>query len=410
MKAKFFYLIAISVFAIALSGRFAETRVFPKSLLSRGHVEEMGALPSPTPRKRSNSSPTPTPAAAPIATPTPNRGRPGDINDDDIGGTGVQALMGVKIVRSSGDWLRGAFTFNSASSDDPDKTLRLGLRQLPAAERSRFYDSLSLQMSTPSYLLVDRQSDIFNLRTPQGDLSFMPNFGSEQQTADGRKFYVRSTLTDNELFVSAAGEFFQQLSFSVKPLNHGRQLQVTRFISLGSSVKPIVFRTVFDRTTPTAFHKLSEFDNLIADTGSTVGTSVSSGLIATLNDNLSSETSRPNDTFTMSVAGPEAYRGATVQGIISEVSPPKGDSPARISLRLKVTKADGAASVPGVISQIVGADNQVRVQSTTSPTIVSGLGITASKPGVSDLLSKEPNKPLTLARGTQVLIRLVPSP
>jgi YmgG-like glycine-zipper protein len=235
--------------------------------------------------------------------------------------------------------LTGTFRLNSTRGDDVRKAVDNATRNLSLAERQRVYDSLLRRLDPPQMLAIDRRGQsvtIASTRAPQ--INFTAD-GREnvETTQGGRQVRVRATLQGDTLTINRTGERANDFTVSFDPSNDGRELIVTRTLYSDRITQPVVVRTYYDRTSDVA--ELNIYDTNRED--SSVGGAVATGsfvipngteLVAVLNNDLSTQTAREGDRFTMTVRSPGQFEGATIEGQVTNV-----DRGGRISGRSQMT-------------------------------------------------------------------------
>jgi hypothetical protein len=187
-------------------------------------------------------------------------------------------------------------------------------------------------------LAIDRRGQsvtIASTRAPQ--INFVAN-GSEQveTTPGGRQVRVRATLSGDVLTINRTGERANDFTVTFDPTAGGRELLVTRTLYSDRISQPVIVRTYYDRTSDVAelnIYDTNRESSSVGDvaTGSFVipnGTQ----LVAVLNSDLSTQTAREGDRFTMTVRSPGQYDGATIEGQVTNV-----DRGGRISGRSEMT-------------------------------------------------------------------------
>jgi hypothetical protein len=234
--------------------------------------------------------------------------------------------------------LTGTFRLNSSRGDDVRTAVDNATRNLSLAERQRVYDSLLRRLDPPQMLAIDRRGQsvtIASTRAPQ--INFVAN-GSEQveTTPGGRQVRVRATLSGDVLTINRTGERANDFTVTFDPTAGGRELLVTRTLYSDRISQPVIVRTYYDRTSDVAelnIYDTNRESSSVGDvaTGSFVipnGTQ----LVAVLNSDLSTQTAREGDRFTMTVRSPGQYDGATIEGQVTNV-----DRGGRISGRSEMT-------------------------------------------------------------------------
>jgi hypothetical protein len=223
--------------------------------------------------------------------------------------------------------LTGTFRLNSTRGDDVRRAVDNATRNLSLAERQRVYDSLLRRLDPPQMLAIDRRGQsvtIASTRAPQ--INFVAD-GREnvETTPSGRQVRVRATLQGDTLTINRTGERANDFTVSFDPSNDGRELIVTRTLYSDRITQPVVVRTYYDRTSDVA--ELNIYDTNRED--STAGGAVATGtfvipngteLVAVLNSDLSTQTAREGDRFTMTVRSPGQFEGATIEGQVTNVS------------------------------------------------------------------------------------------
>ncbi|HZG52007.1 MAG TPA: YMGG-like glycine zipper-containing protein, partial [Pyrinomonadaceae bacterium] len=176
---------------------------------------------------------------------------------------------------------------------------------------------------------IERRGDnvtIASTRAPQ--INFIAD-GAErtERGANGNTIRARAAFYGDQLTVSSAGDLNNDFAVTFDPLNNGRRLQVTRRITLPNAGAPVVVRSIYDRTADMARFDIYRGDSATYPTTGTVGGNandyiITNGttLIATLNSDLNTRSSREGDRFMMTVREPSQYSGATIEGHLSQVN------------------------------------------------------------------------------------------
>lgn len=228
--------------------------------------------------------------------------------------------------------LTGTFRLDTSRSDDPRTAAANATRGLPSRNRQRVLDNLTARLEAPDQIAIDRRGrniTIASTRAPQ--ITFEAD-GREsvETTPNGRQVRVRATLMGDQLSVSTTGNRDNDFTVTFDPIENGRRLRVTRRISNDNLSAPVVVQSIYDRTADVARFDIFNGSTPYPNTTTTYpDNTVASGdfiitngtlLVATLNENLSTSTTRENDRFTMTVREPSQYDGATIEGYVSNVS------------------------------------------------------------------------------------------
>ena len=221
--------------------------------------------------------------------------------------------------------LTGTFRLNTSRGDDARQAVDAATRNLSLAERQRVYDSLLRRLDPPQMIAIDRRGQavtIASTRAPQ--INFTAD-GREQveTTQGGRQIRVRAAFQGDALTITRTGERANDFTVTFDPIDNGRQLLVTRTLYTDRVSQPVTVRTYYDRTSDVA--QLNIYDTNRED--SNIGGAVAGDfivpngteIIAVLNNELSTQTVREGERFTMTVRSPGQYNGATIEGVVSSI-------------------------------------------------------------------------------------------
>jgi hypothetical protein len=223
--------------------------------------------------------------------------------------------------------LTGTYRINTAQGDDARRVADDATRSLPTTDRQRVYDSLLRRLDPPQMLAIDRQGSnvtIASSRAPQ--INFVADDREHiETTQNGRTVRVRASLIGNQLSIARSGDRAQDFTVTFEPIDNGRRLLVTRRLYSDQFTQPVTVRAYYDKTSDVA--QLNIYESSPEYGSGNVGTTASgdfvipSGtqLVAVLNTNLSTQTARDNDRFTMTVRSPSQYDGATIEGYVTNV-------------------------------------------------------------------------------------------
>jgi YMGG-like Gly-zipper len=222
--------------------------------------------------------------------------------------------------------LTGTFRLNTSRGDDARQAVDAATRNLSLAERQRVYDALLRRLDPPNMLALDRRGTavtIASTRAPQ--INFTAD-GREQveTTQSGRQVRVRAAFQGDVLTITRTGERANDFTVTFDPVENGRALLVTRTLYTDRVSQPVTVRTYYDRTSDVA--QLNIYDTNREDapigSGDVAGNFIipdGTEIVAVLNGDLSTESVRQGDRFTMTVRSPGQYEGATIEGIVASV-------------------------------------------------------------------------------------------
>jgi hypothetical protein len=222
----------------------------------------------------------------------------------------------------SSDRLTGTYRLDSSKSDNPTQAADRATQNAPYGNRARLRDQLARRLESPDQIAIDlrgRDVTLASSRAPQ--ISFTAD-GLErvETTANGRTIRARATLSGQQLTVSSTGDRDTEFNVTFDPINNGRGLKVTRIVTVQGLTSPVVVQSTYDKT-----DEVARFD-INTDTNSNPTTSDNDfvlvngeTVVAVVDSELSSATSREGDLFTATVKRPSQYEGAIVEGHVSNV-------------------------------------------------------------------------------------------
>jgi hypothetical protein len=224
--------------------------------------------------------------------------------------------------------LTGTYRIASTQNDDARGAVDDATRNLSLAERQRIYDSLLRRLDPPQMLAIDRRGTavtIASTRAPQ--ISFTAD-GREQveTTQNGRTIRVRAQLSGNQLSISRTGDRADDFTVTFDSVDGGRRLLVTRSLYSDRISQPVTVKTYYDRTSDIAQLDLYNTNREYPSGGSTgeaVGSFIipnGTQLVASLNENLTTESARQNQRFTMTVRSPGQFEGARIEGYVASIN------------------------------------------------------------------------------------------
>jgi len=221
--------------------------------------------------------------------------------------------------------LTGTYRLDTSRSADVRQAADNATRSLPVSQRQRVYDSLIRRLDPPETLAIERRGSsvtIASSRAPQ--ISFVAD-GREhvETTPNGRTVRVRASFSGDQLNIVRTGDRAQDFTVTFDPTDNGRRLLVTRRLYSDQINQPVTVQSYYDRTADVAQLDLNTGSQDYPQVGTTSGEFVipnGTQLVAHLNSNLSTNTARDNERFTMTVRSPSQYDGATIEGYVTNVN------------------------------------------------------------------------------------------
>ncbi|MCM3871817.1 MAG: hypothetical protein ND895_14135 [Pyrinomonadaceae bacterium] len=221
--------------------------------------------------------------------------------------------------------LTGTYRLDTSRSADVEQSVNNATRNLPASRRQRVYDSLIRRLDSPETLAIERRGSTITIASSQAPrITFVADGRDHVETTpNGRTVRVRASFSGDQLTVTRTGDRAQDFTVTFDPTDRGRHLTVTRRLYSDQISQPVTALSYYDRTSDVAQLDLNTGTSDYPPVGSTSGDfAVPNGtqLVAVLDTNLSTNTARDNQRFTMTVRSPSQYDGATVEGYVTNVN------------------------------------------------------------------------------------------
>jgi hypothetical protein len=240
--------------------------------------------------------------------------------------------------RGRANVLTGTYQLNPRLSDNPATVADRVTRTL-TTDRQRLRDNILRRLDAPDMMAIERRGRSISLASSAGDVVTFDADGREQveQTRNGRTIRTVATLNGDRLDINTNGDRTIDYQVSFEPLAGGRSLRVTRRVTDERLTQPVVSRSVYDRVSDDA--RLGMYSenrpaprpadvaparprdprNDRADVRGDFGVPGGTEIVATLNDNVSTRQSRPEDPFSLTVLSPPQFEGATIDGRVAGV-------------------------------------------------------------------------------------------
>ena len=223
--------------------------------------------------------------------------------------------------------LTGTYRLDNARSDNPHDIADRAVANLPSNQRDNARAMLEQRLDTPDGLAIQqngKQITIASTRAPR--YTFDADGRDKNETGDnGAILRVRASLIGDRLEVMTSGDRGNDYSVTFEPYDNGRSLRVTRRLSTDFLTQPVIVSSIYEKTEQTARLDIYENPNNFPNNNNSntrAGDFVvanNTTLRATLNETLSTKTANNNDRFTLTVQTPDQFRGAIIEGYISNV-------------------------------------------------------------------------------------------
>ena len=231
--------------------------------------------------------------------------------------------------------LTGTYRLNSSLSNNPRVVADNATRNLPYSVRQQISNNLVNRLTPPETIAIERRGDSVTLASTTSPRITLDVDGRVHQESypNGRSSQVRATFNGDRLTVVSNGDRANDFTATFAPTNGGRRLLVTRQVYAERLSRPVLVQSYYERTSEVAQWNL--YNPSYPTTGTVRGNFLipnGTQVVAVLNENLSTNNTRVNDRFTMTIREPYQYRNAVIEGYVTNV-----DRGGRITGRSELT-------------------------------------------------------------------------
>jgi hypothetical protein len=234
--------------------------------------------------------------------------------------------------------LTGTWQLDVSRSDNVDDVVEQAVRGLPASERERARNRVSRKLDAPETIAIEQRGRRFTMastRAPQA--TFDADGRSRTETTErGRSVRTNATLRGDQLVINRTGSQGSDYNVTFEPTDRGQGMLVIRTIYAERFPEPIVVSSLYEKTSDIAQLNLYSGAPDRAgvdrqDRGRFVVPN-NTMLTAVLNTDLVTKGANSGDRFRMEVRSPSQFRGAEIEGVISNI-----ESSGRITGRAEMT-------------------------------------------------------------------------
>jgi hypothetical protein len=285
--------------------------------------------------------------------------------------------------KADADRLTGTYRLDRSRSDDAGRAADRATVDVPRGQQQRLRAAIGRRMEAPESFEIERNGRTITIASSRAKQVTFEADGREQteQSPSGQRIRTTATLSGDRLIIETEGDRAVDYHVTFESIDNGRSLRVTRRITHEDVRQPIVAKSVYDKTAAAPQFDVSRSRDNRPTAGRSASHSVvpdATGLVAVLNDQVSTTQARDGDPFTLSVRSPPPYAGATIEGHVVHVER-SGQVAARADMSFEfdtIRMRDGrrydfAGSIESVRTSnddTVRLDNEGRVQDEGSQT------------------------------------------
>ena len=234
--------------------------------------------------------------------------------------------------------ITGTYRLNRSLSDDVNAVLDRSDDSYTTTQRDRMRNNLQRRLASPEMMAIEKTGmsvTMASSNSPQ--VTFDADGVARTETTNrGRTIRTTATATRDAVEISYVGDRANDFYLTLAPTRDG-QLRVTRKLYLENRNETVSVSSVYDKIADVA--QWSDVDvNSPYPGNDTTGTAYGDFYIpngtrmtAVLNTLVTSKATQVGDRFTMNVTSPDIYRGATIEGRVSQI-----DNSGRVSGRANV--------------------------------------------------------------------------
>ena len=260
--------------------------------------------------------------------------------------------------------MNGTYKLDTSASDDPHDVAEKAVLIINQRDRDRIKSDLEEKLTPPDSLTLDiRGQQVTITSSKGGQFNFIADGADKYETgADGKNVRVRATLRDERLTIIRTGEGDDDYTVIFESIDNGSHLRVTRRVNYASLSQTALAESFYNKTSDLAQGGRNDDPGTYSDSnpGSNPGNNqgnypggdpgnnrggnndpnryppnqypttttgklgdfvVPNGtlIVARLENEVTTRTSQNNDRFTLTVQGPNEFRGAVIEGFISGV-------------------------------------------------------------------------------------------
>jgi hypothetical protein len=230
--------------------------------------------------------------------------------------------------------LNGTWQLEPSSSDNVDQAINRAMRGVSPQDRQRLERLLTRRLSSPDTIAIEQDGQHFTIASDRArQISFDADGRVRNESSvAGRQVRVNASLNRDQLIISSTGDRGRDYNVTFMPANGGRQLRVTRRISVDRLSQPVTVVSVYNKTSDVAQLDLYRggagygYANNRPDRSDRSDRSRSSFLVpngtsleAVLNQDLNTKTIQEGDPVSLVVRSPRQYENAVLEGTVTNV-------------------------------------------------------------------------------------------
>lgn len=165
----------------------------------------------------------------------------------------VRPVTGARNATRAANTLTGVYRINTARSDRLYPVVAGASSSLPFAEQQRFFIDLTIRLTPPDQLAIERRGDTINIASSRAPRTSFQADGSEvsERTSEGAT-RVKAVMLGDELVITSRSDAGETYRVTFASLEGGRGLVVTRHIGTKELSQPVIIRSIYDKISSVA--------------------------------------------------------------------------------------------------------------------------------------------------------------
>jgi hypothetical protein len=284
--------------------------------------------------------------------------------------------------------ITGTYRLNTSLSDNLTTVVDRAVSTGNATNQDRVRRNLERRLLSPETLTLEKRGQQVTMSSANGAAITLDADGvtRTESSPNGRTVRTSVTATNRDLTISYDGDRMNDYNVVFAPLGNG-QLRVTRRVYLENQNETVTATSVYDKTSQLpSWNTASYPSDTGSDTVNGFGIPNNTGLVATLDTQLSTKASQDGDRFTMTVTSPSQYRDAVIEGRVVTQKSGVVSGRANISLSFDTIRLRNGQTYrfAGIVDQVrdtsgnvisVNNEGAVRDDSQTTKTVTrAGIG------------------------------------
>jgi len=222
------------------------------------------------------------------------------------------------------DRVTGTYRLNASASDNVTAVIDRSVGYYSADQRDNQRRMLERRLASPDVIVIQKSGRQVTMGSSnQAQVTFDADGVAHTETNPrGRQVTTRVTSTNNNLIIDYSGDRVNDFNVEFAADRNGR-LRVTRKIYLENQNQTVSVSSIYDRISPTAdWSQVRQNNNTAYNNGTAGGFYIRNGetLTATLRNTVSTRASQTGDRFVLDVTSPSNYRGAVIEGHLTQAT------------------------------------------------------------------------------------------